>query len=449
MGLVRKTQPLRKTFSLDELDTSPCNRRMSSTKARPRRVGGKTHWISLLLWLAASIVSAADLSQAVVRQKVNVVTIAPSITAAARAAAAGSVVLDDNVVRTGTESRAELEFSDLTLARLGANSIFSFDAEARSLTCNQGAVLFAKPSGSGRVEVRAGAITAAITGSTGFISNRKAGGNVRSRNVAAEDRTTMIGMLEGKLKGCATWRDDKGREQTYCFGLGPGEMIVAQPGRRPAIVQFDIPRFVKTSPLITAYNSLPNAAQLNRAIAQYNSDAARGFIQPSTVLVSSRPTQFGWMTSVDRNSFDASINALSGGSDSGFVDVGGSGVIRGQLVWETFADLDLHLILPNGQEVFFANRTVTFNDGQATAMLDRDNLGGTIDAQPNMRVENIFITGTPSAGNYQFFVDSFSTPNQSDPFTLRVSGGGQTQTLTGNLVAGQNSQTLTVQFPGR
>jgi hypothetical protein len=74
--------------------------------------------------------------------------------------------------------------------------------------------------------------------------------------------------------------------------------------------------------------------------------------------------------------------------------------------------------------------------------------GETIDRPPNLRIENIAITGTPSGGSYQFFVDSFGTPNTSDNFTLHVSGGGTNQTITGNLPAGQNSQTVTVHFPG-
>lgn len=408
----------------------------------PRVAAG---WLALSLLFVTGTSFGADLSQAVVRQKVNVVTIAPNLTAAPRPAPQGAVVTDENVVRTGKESRAELEFSDLTLARLGANSIFSFDAQARSLNCDQGAILFAKPSGSGRVEVRSGAITAAITGSIGFVLNRKLNGN------RGDDSATMMGMLEGKLKGSAIWRDNKGREQTYRFSLGPGEMIVAHPDRRPAIVQFDIPRFVRTSPLLTAYNSqIPNAAQLNRAIAAYQSDADRGFVD-SSATVGSQSGAFGWMrSSVNRNSFDASVNQLGGtSSDPGFVDVGGSGVIRGQLIWETFADLDLHLFLPDGQEVFYANTTVTFNAGRAVAMLDADNLGGRIDVPPNQRVENISITGVPSGGSYQFFVDSFSTPNASDFYTLTVSGGGTTRTMSGNLGAGQTSAPLTLQFPGR
>src|SRR5438067_12982981 len=114
--------------------------------------------------------SAADLSQAVVRQKVNVVTLAPNLTAEARPAAQGAVVRNENVVRTGTESRAELEFTDLTLARLGSNSIFSFDAQARAMTFTRGAVLFSKPTNSGPIQLKSGAVSGAITGSTGFIS---------------------------------------------------------------------------------------------------------------------------------------------------------------------------------------------------------------------------------------------------------------------------------------
>src|SRR5215212_8979307 len=85
--------------------------------------------VAFSLLLSPAAASAADLSQAVVRQKVNVVTLAPTLGAPPRPVSQGAVVRNENVVRTGTESRAELEFPDLTLARLGSNSIFSFDAQ--------------------------------------------------------------------------------------------------------------------------------------------------------------------------------------------------------------------------------------------------------------------------------------------------------------------------------
>ena len=416
---------------------------------------------TLATFLFSERASAADLSEAVVRQKVNVVTLAPSLTAAPRPAAQGSVVRDENVVRTGTESRAELEFSDQTLARMGSNSIFSFDADARALNFTKGALLFSKPADSGRVEVRAGAITAAITGSTGFISNLPIATPKQKLPGSTGEGTTMLGMLEGRLQGSAAWRDRNGKQQTTRFALGPGEMLVAQAGQRPVVVQFDLPRFVRTSPLITKFNRpLLNAGELSRAVAAYQADERRGFIDPSNIMVTTQPLQLGLLgyTSPNRNSFDASVQQLrasasvsTGGNGGGFVPIGGTGILRGQLIWNSNADLDLHLILPNGQEVFFGNITVSFNNGLATATLDRDNLGRIIDLPPDLRVENIAITGMPSAGTYSFFARSFFTANGTDTFTLRVQGGGRTQVLTGTLGLGQNSGTLTVNFtpPGR
>lgn len=413
--------------------------------------------LACALTACAASMSAADLAQAVVRQKVNVVTVAPSLSAAARPAATGSVVQNQNVVRTGNESRAELEFTDLTLARMGANSIFSFDSQARTLEFTQGALLFSKPANSGRVEVRSGAITAAITGSTGFISNQPAAIMKTAKGkIASKETTTVLGMLEGKIKGNAIWHTQNGARQIFHFALGPGEMLVAQANRRPMVVQFDLPRFVKSSPLINAFSRpLLNQPQLFQAIADYQIDERRGFVRPTNVTLVTQPNQLGWVSgSLANSSFDASVNGLRGSSSSsssggGFVPVGGTGVIRGQLVWTTSADLDLHLTLPDEQQVYYANRIVTFNNGKATAALDHDNLGGVIDAPPDKRVENIAVTGTPSNGSYTFFVNSFnpSSANASDPFTLRIGSGTHTQTLSGSLTGGQNSAPLVLVFP--
>ncbi len=415
-----------------------------------------------LFALTAAVCSAADLSQAVVRQKVNIVTVAPNVGAQAHPAAQGTVVRDENIVRTGSESRAELEFTDLTLARMGSNSIFSFDAQARALSFTQGAVLFSKPTKSGAIELRSGAITAAITGSTGFISNVPIGGikPVKHAPVHSSESTTMVGMLEGKLTGDAHWKDKNGREQKMNFRLGAGDMLIAQAGRRPVIVQFDIPRFLETSPLVKGFSRpLPNTVELNRAVAAYQEDARRGFIQATNVSVSSHVAWTGY-TSPTRGAFDASVAALtqrsgstSGGSEGGGIipGIGSSGLIRGQVVWDTSADLDLHLILPDHQEVFYANSSVTFNNGRGTARLDHDNLGGTIDAPPTHRVENIAVNGTLANGTYTFFVNLFSdNGNPSDPFTLRVLYNGHLQVLSGVLTPSTpngNSANVVVQVP--
>lgn len=137
-----------------------------------------------------------------------------------------------------------------------------------------------------------------------------------------------------------------------------------------------------------------------------------------------------------------SVDAMTG--NTGFVDIGGDGVVRGQVLWNDNSDLDLHLILP-GQagEVSFRNTTIVFNEGGATAMLDQDNLGGIIDVPPDTRVENIIVNGDDiPAGNYVFFVDAFSIRGDGRTgFTLNTSGdGGATfETLMDDLGPGEDS----------
>jgi hypothetical protein len=261
-------------------------------------------------------------------------------------------------------------------------------------------------------------------------------------------------MLEGHIKGSAAWHPPKGAQRMFHFDLGPGEMLVQQGSHQPVIVQFNLPQFVKTSPLINAFiRPLLNQPQLFQAIAAYQIDERRGFIRPTNVTLVTQPSQLGWVSgSLANSSFDASANLLRGSSSSsggGFIPVGGTGVIRGQLVWTTSADLDLYLTLPDEQQVYYANRMVIFNNGKATAALDHDNLGEVIDAPPNKRVENIAVNGTPSNGSYTFFVNSFnpSSPNASDPFTLRIGSGTHQQTLSGSLTGGQNSAPLVLVFP--
>lgn len=395
----------------------------------------------LVVFGAAHLAAGADLSQAVVRQKVNVVTVAPNLRGSAQPATQGAVIHDENVVRTGVESRAELEFTDLTLARLGANSIFSFDAKARAMNFQQGAVLFSKPTKSGPIELRTAAITAAITGSTGFISNSP------SSHSKTPSSTTLVGMLEGKMHGGANWTDKSGHQHTTPFKLGPGELLVSRPDGPPRVAQFDLPRFVRTSPLVNAFkNPLRNIDELNRAVADYREDERRGFVdQTNVMVVSTRPS--AWDRSSNSMPIELSVAELNKLGGSGFLNIGGTGVIRGQLVWRTDADLDLRLTLPDGQVISFRNVSVTFNNGLATGRLDHDNLGQTIDVQPNIRVENIVVNGVPLSGLYSFFVNNFGSQNTSDAYSLQVSYNGRTQLINGSVSSGKTSQPVTVVVP--
>ena len=397
---------------------------------------------------SAGMASGADLSQAVVRRKENVVTVAPNLSAQAQPAAPGAVIDDGNVVRTGTASKAELQFADLTLARLASNSNFSFDAKARELNFNQGAGLFGKPTNSGAIQLKSGAVSGAITGSTVFVSTAPLGGIGKAGHTRSKGKgtVTIVGMLEGKIHGGSRWTDNTGREHTTPFQLGPGEMIVARSDSPPRRAQFNIPQFLKTSPLVNGFFSapLPNAAALDRAVADYESDERHGFIDKTNVTVSTKPRT---MALVGQLPLDV-VAQLKNQNQNGFLPVGSTGIIRAQLVWNTSADLDLYLTLPNGQVISFGNVSVTFNNGRAIATLDHDNLGNTIDVPPHFRVENIVINGIPLAGLYSFVVNNFDSPNGADSFTLRVFYNGHVQVFNGSLAGGQTSPPIVVQVPG-
>ncbi|HKR54517.1 MAG TPA: hypothetical protein VJR93_09240, partial [Chthoniobacterales bacterium] len=97
--------------------------------------------VVLALLLAGFVASpAAELKEARVTEVVKDVKLLPT-GAAARPAAVSDEVRDGTAVRTGLESRSELKFPDQTLARLGANTVFSFNEGTRSLNLQDGAML--------------------------------------------------------------------------------------------------------------------------------------------------------------------------------------------------------------------------------------------------------------------------------------------------------------------
>src|SRR4030095_2803132 len=109
--------------------------------------------------------NAAELKEARVTQIVGDIKLLPTA-APARPAVVNDSVRDGTAVRTGIESRSELMFTDATLARLGANTIFSFTEGTRNLELTDGAMLLRVPKNAGGAKINTAAVTAAITGTT-------------------------------------------------------------------------------------------------------------------------------------------------------------------------------------------------------------------------------------------------------------------------------------------
>ena len=80
------------------------------------------------------------------------------------------VVKAQTYLFTQDKSRAELEFADHSIVRVGQNTVFSFDAASRTLSLEKGAMLFYVPPGSGGGNIKTPSLTAAITGTVAKVS---------------------------------------------------------------------------------------------------------------------------------------------------------------------------------------------------------------------------------------------------------------------------------------
>ena len=114
-----------------------------------------------------SVLRAEPFEQAEVKKAINVVSLLPQDVRAAP----GDIVKGDTALQTGGNSRAELQFPDLTITRVGSNALFRFVAGTREMVLDSGTMLFSSPKGAGGGKVQAGGVTAAVTGSDFMISN--------------------------------------------------------------------------------------------------------------------------------------------------------------------------------------------------------------------------------------------------------------------------------------
>jgi hypothetical protein len=112
----------------------------------------------------------------------------------------------------------------------------------------------------------------------------------------------------------------------------------------------------------------------------------------------------------------------------------GDGALRFTLQWSSENDLDLYVLTPAGNRIYYGNRSA---DG---GMLDRDDTTGGPGS-----IENIFFTA-PENGTYEYWVDNYSGSAAS--FNLTVFKGGSRADMRGGSVeSGGESGHYTIDFP--
>jgi len=177
----------------------------------------------------------------------DVKVLAPHV--AARPAHLNDNVTDGSAVHTGADSRAELSFADLTITRVGANSIFSFDQDGRNVNLESGAILLRVPKDSGGARIRSSALTVGITGTTVMFESHP-------RNYS------KLIVLEGSSEAWLT--KHPGKKIT----VHAGQMLIVKPGAMhlPDPVDIDESLVLRTASLITEFPPLPSL-DLMRGVA--------------------------------------------------------------------------------------------------------------------------------------------------------------------------------------
>src|SRR6266404_5901229 len=177
----------------------------------------------------------------------------------ARPAALDVMVRENTGVRTGDESRSELTFADLTITRLGANTVFNFNRAGRSAELGNGSVLLRVPKDSGGATIRASAVTVGITGTTVIFEGNRAG---RSKLIV--------------LEGGASLQLVKHPKESKRVRAGQMLDVKAGATTLPNPVTVDLRQIMKSHPLITDFPPLPSQNLIGAAMQNQQSSASIG-----------------------------------------------------------------------------------------------------------------------------------------------------------------------------
>src|SRR5437660_1910749 len=211
--------------------------------------------------------NAADLKEARVTQIVRDVKLLPNA-ASARPAVVNDPVRDGTAVRTGIESRTELTFADATLARLGANTIFSFTEGTRNLELTDGAMLLRVPKNAGGAKINTAAVTAAITGTTVMLEFHK-------------NSYVKFIVLEG------TGRIIRPSHLGESVLVHAGQMLIAKPDAKnlPNPVDVDVRQIRKTSRLIRGFGKMGSENLIAQTETEQDKERAEGELYETNLAI--------------------------------------------------------------------------------------------------------------------------------------------------------------------
>jgi hypothetical protein len=95
----------------------------------------------------------------------------------------------------------------------------------------------------------------------------------------------------------------------------------------------------------------------------------------------------------------------------------GDGSLRVSLGWTAQSDFDLHVVVPNGAEIYYGD------PAHSGGQLDVDDCVGECDNPDGVHVENVVFAESPMVGSYLVWVENFSG-EAAGSFFIEVEGDG-------------------------
>ena len=202
--------------------------------------------------------NGAPLTESTFTEVIKEVNVVDASTHTATPAMDNTVLQAPNRCRTGPESRAELTAPDQTITRIGANSVFSFEGDGRTLELEQGNVLFHAPKGIGGGTIKSGGAIAAVLGTTLAVSSTPDGGF----KVILLEGTGKVTMPNGKS-----------------VSLHAGQMVFVLPhgGGMSDVLTINLGKLVDGSSLVNGFSHpLSSLPLIQAAVDQQNKMLANG-----------------------------------------------------------------------------------------------------------------------------------------------------------------------------
>ena len=161
----------------------------------------------------------------------------------ARTARMSDILAVGDALRTAASSQADLRFNDGSLARVGERATFRFVPNTRNFRLTNGTVLLLIPPGQGRTNIQTPSAVTGIQGSAVVV-----------RYIPDSDLTLVMALTNNPAGPMTiTTNSCGGLDAAACSGteysLYGGQMALIQ-NNQVQVVEFDLPMFYQTSPLV-------------------------------------------------------------------------------------------------------------------------------------------------------------------------------------------------------